>query len=94
MTTYRFDRVRADDVTLTFTSSEEPDTIGVEFAFQGNALFEMTMDESGTVAVLFDEIENAELPLNDLRSLFDRGEKELLSWYVRLSEPGEMWAKE
>jgi len=86
--------LRADDVTLTFTSSSEPDNIGVEFAFEGNVLFEMTMDENGTASVLFGEIENAELPLNDLRSLLDHGEKELLSWYERLTRPGEMWAKE
>ena len=94
MTTFRYDQLRADDVTLTFISSSEPDTIGVEFAFDGNALFEMTMNESGATAILFDEIENAELPLTDLRGLLDRGEKELLSWHARLTRPGEMWAKD
>jgi hypothetical protein len=94
MTIFRCDRLKAADVELTFVSSNEPDTIGVEYAFQGNCLFDLRMDSAGTTSILFDEIENAEFPLSDLRELIERGEDELKKWHARLSEPGEMWAKE
>ena len=94
MTIFRCDQLRTADVQLVFTSSNEPDTIGVEFQFEGNGLFEIIMDGSGTANVLFDEIENAEIPISDLRALLDRGEKELIEWHARLSETGQMWAKE
>ena len=93
MTISRFDRLTAADVQLVFVSSNEPDTIGVEFAYEGNALFELTMDSAGETSILFDEVENAELPLSDSRDLLERGEVELKNWHARLSVPGEMWSK-
>ena len=94
MTTYHYDQFSADNVGLTFVSSSEPDTIGVAFDFEKNGLFEMEMDETGKITILFDEIENAEFLLVDFRELIDRGERELTAWHARLSEPGGMWAKE
>ena len=77
----------------TFVSSEEPDTIGVEFALGGNMLFDMTMGEEGEIAVLFDEIANSEFPLPVLRELLDRGESELKNWHTRLTQPDGIWGK-
>jgi hypothetical protein len=92
MTTSRYDRLKASDVELVFLSSNDPDTIGVEFRYEGNGLFELTMISDGTTAIIFDEIENMELPLSDFRALLEHGEAELKGWHSRLSEPGEMWS--
>jgi len=87
MTTFRCDKITAGDVAVVYVTGSDPDTIGVEFTFEGNALFEMQAGEDGIVTVIFDEIENLEIPVSDLRVLFERGEKELLDWHRRLEWP-------
>ena len=93
MTTSRFEQIDADAVKAMFVSSEQPDTIGVEYVLHGNMLFDMSMGRDGAITVMFDEVASAEFPLDALRELLDRGEAELRNWNTRLSEPEGIWAK-
>jgi len=75
---------------MTFVSSNDPDTIGVEFTVKGNGLFDLAMTMDGEISIIFDEIENAEFALDDLHTLLQRGELELKNWHRRLSESEQL----
>lgn len=92
MTTFRCELIDVERLTYQFVSANDPDTIGVEVALDGNVLIDMSMDEAGQTNVLFDTDGGQwEVDVGGLRSVLDRCEMELNAWRARLIEPGEMW---
>lgn len=95
MTIFRSSRITLGDVSYTFVSANDPDTIGVEVLCEGNVILEVSMDQSGNVSVLLDQDGgNSEFDLGDLRSILAKCEADLQIWRSKLIEPEALWSEE
>lgn len=95
MTIFRSNLIDVERLTYQFVSANDPDTIGVVVALDGNVLIDVSMNENGQIDALFDTDGGQwEIDLNGLRQVLDKCESELSAWRQRLIEPGEMWSSE